>query len=139
MSDEDLRRAVEFLAEQQSRYDASLAHDEARLARLEDAFVTLAELARVSNERAPSVATLSQAINDLANSIITLRSTRSPGNEVRAGQNVTLGTKPLTTPKPPKQKISDAEFRRRLKTITPEFREKRLAKVRSKNRPASDQ
>lgn len=138
MSDEDLRRAIEFLAEQQSRYDARLAHDEARLARLEDAFVTLAELARVSNERT-SEAPLSQAINDLAKTIITLRSTRSPGNEVRAGQNVTRGTKPLTTPKPPKQKISDAELRRRLKTITPEFREKRLAGVRSKNRPESDQ
>lgn len=138
MSDENLRRAIELLVEQQSRYDARLAREEARLARLEDAFVTLAELARVSNERT-SMDTLSQARNDLAESIITLRSKRTPGNELRAGQNVTLGTKPLTTPKPPKQRISDAEFRRRLKKITPEFREQRLAELRSKNRPESDQ
>ena len=34
--------------------------------------------------------------------------------------------------KPPKQEISDAEFRRRLKRIT-EWRKERLAELRSKN------
>jgi len=35
--------------------------------------------------------------------------------------------------KPPRQKISDAEFRRRLKEITNEWRKERLAELRSKN------
>lgn len=138
MSDEDLRRAIEFLVEQQSRHDARMAHDEARLTRLEDAFVTLAELTHGSNEKT-TMSTLSRALDDLAKSMIRLRSTRTPGCEPRAGHNVMLGTTPLTTPKPPKQPISDAEFRRRLKKITPEWREERLAELRSKKRGESDQ
>ena len=35
--------------------------------------------------------------------------------------------------KPPRQEISDAEFRRRLKRITAEWRKERLAELRSKN------
>jgi len=38
----------------------------------------------------------------------------------------------VIAPKPPKQKISDAEFRRRLKKITAEWRKERLAELRSK-------
>ena len=71
MSDEDLRRAIEFLVEQQSRYSTRLDRDESRLTRLEDAFVTLVELARVSNERT-TMATLSQAMDNLAKRMITL-------------------------------------------------------------------
>ena len=36
-------------------------------------------------------------------------------------------------PKPPKHEISDAEFRRRLKQKTSEWRKERLAELRSKN------
>lgn len=90
MSDEDLRRAIEFLVEQQSRYSARLDQDESRLARLEDAYTTLGELARDANKQL------------------------------------------MITPKPPRQQISDAEFRRRLKTITKQ-RKERLAELRSKN------
>jgi hypothetical protein len=39
----------------------------------------------------------------------------------------------LTRKKPPKVVISDAEFRRRLKKITNEWRKERLAELRSKN------
>lgn len=38
----------------------------------------------------------------------------------------------VVTRKPPRQKVSDAEFRRRLKRIT-EWRKQRLADLRAKN------
>ncbi len=38
----------------------------------------------------------------------------------------------VIAPKPPRQEISDAEFRRRLKRIA-EWRKERLAELRSKN------
>jgi len=39
----------------------------------------------------------------------------------------------VIAPKPPKQEISDVEFRRRLKKKTAEWRKERLAELRSKN------
>lgn len=89
MSDEDLKKAIELLVEQQSRYSARLVQDEARLAHLEAAYTTLAELAGDAKKKL------------------------------------------VTTQKPPRQLISDAEFRRRLRTIAKQ-RKKRLAELRSK-------
>lgn len=76
MSDEDLRRAIEFLVAQQSRYSARLERDKPQLARLEEAFVTLAELARDADKK-PTLATLSKGMNDLAKSMITLAETQA--------------------------------------------------------------
>lgn len=90
MSNEDLKRAIELLVEQQSRYSARLDQDESRLARLEEAYTALGELARDNKNKLTS------------------------------------------TPKPPRLQISDAEFRRRLKAITKQ-RKERLAELRSKN------
>lgn len=77
MSDEDLKRAIEFLVEQQSRYSARMDRDESRLARLENAFVTLAKLARVSNERT-TMATLREVMDNLAKRMITLAEAQAP-------------------------------------------------------------
>lgn len=76
MSDEDLRRAIEFLVEQQSRYSTRLDRDESRLTRLENAFVALAQLSRVSKERT-EMAALSHSMDSLAKSMITLAETQA--------------------------------------------------------------
>ncbi len=46
-----IARTMEFLLEGQARFDARTAKDEARIARLEEAFVTLVEIARITDER----------------------------------------------------------------------------------------
>lgn len=76
MSDEDLRRAIEFLVEQQSRYSTRLDRDESRLTQLEDSFRTLVELARVTDDRIDhldeAITTLSNTIGNLVKSMIAL-------------------------------------------------------------------
>lgn len=42
---------MEFILQGQARFDARMEKDEARIARLEDAFVTLVEIARITDER----------------------------------------------------------------------------------------
>lgn len=46
-----IARTMEFILLGQARFDARTAKDEARIARLEDAFVTLVEIARITDER----------------------------------------------------------------------------------------
>ena len=51
MSNEEIRKIMEFLIEHQAQFVARVEKNEARLTRLEDAFVTLVELARIADER----------------------------------------------------------------------------------------
>lgn len=51
MTNEEIQRTMEFILAGQARFDARMEKDEARIARLEDAFVTLVELARITDER----------------------------------------------------------------------------------------
>ena len=44
MTNEEIQRTMEFILQGQARFDARMEKDEARLARLEDAFVTLVEM-----------------------------------------------------------------------------------------------
>lgn len=76
MSDEDLKRAIELLVEQQSRYSTRPDRDESRLTRLENAFVALAQLSRASKERT-EMAALSHSMDNLAKSMITLAETQA--------------------------------------------------------------
>lgn len=75
MTDEEIQRAIEFMIQQQAQYTARLERDEARLARIEESFTMLVELARVADERqdtmVETMAALSQAMNDLVRRTIT--------------------------------------------------------------------
>ena len=89
LADEEIQRAMEFMIQHQAQYTARLERDEARLARLEESFTLLVELARVADERQDTrdarqdmmderqntmletMATLSQAMNDLVKRTIT--------------------------------------------------------------------
>ena len=63
------------MIQQQAQYTARLERDEARLARIEESFTMLVELARVADERqdtmVETMAALSQAMNDLVRRTIT--------------------------------------------------------------------
>ena len=69
MTDEEIQRAKEFLIQQQAQYVARLERDETRLAKLEESFTLLVELARATDERLDTMsetnATLSQTLNAL--------------------------------------------------------------------------
>lgn len=49
MSNEELGRAIESLREQEARYTTRLESDKLRVARLEEAYASLADLAATSN------------------------------------------------------------------------------------------
>ena len=70
MTDEEIQRAIEFVIQQQAQYVARLERDEVRLARLEEFFTLLVELARGADERldtmGETMATLSRTMNELA-------------------------------------------------------------------------
>jgi hypothetical protein len=51
MTNEELQRTMEFIIEHQARFAARMEEDEGRIARLEGAFVTLVEIARITDER----------------------------------------------------------------------------------------
>ena len=51
MTNEEIQRTMEFILAGQARFDARMEKDEARILRLEDAFVTLVEIARITDER----------------------------------------------------------------------------------------
>ena len=51
MTDEEMRGTMEFLLRQQAQYAARMDQDQSRLTRLEDAFVTLVQLAKLADER----------------------------------------------------------------------------------------
>ena len=75
MADEEIQRAIEFIVQQQAQYAARLEKDESRLARLEESFKMLVELARVADERqdtmSETMATLSRTMNELVQRTIT--------------------------------------------------------------------
>jgi hypothetical protein len=51
MTNEEMQRTMEFILDQQAQYVARMQRDESRLTKLEDAFVTLVQLAKLSDER----------------------------------------------------------------------------------------
>ncbi|MEK6287126.1 MAG: hypothetical protein AABO57_15405 [Acidobacteriota bacterium] len=79
MADEEIQRAIEFIlqqqAQQQAEYAARLERDESRLARLEESFTTLVELARRADERqdtmGETMATPSHTMNELLQRTLT--------------------------------------------------------------------
>lgn len=72
LTNEEMHRAMEFIVQQQAQYAARCEKDESRLARLEESFTMLVELARRTNERPDTMATLRHNMNELAQSMITL-------------------------------------------------------------------
>ena len=75
MTNEEMHRAMEFIIQQQAQYAARIDRDESRLARLEEYFQMLVELARGADERQDvmdeSIATLSHTMNELVRRTIT--------------------------------------------------------------------
>src|SRR6266851_9323388 len=51
MTNEEMQRAMEFIIQQQAQYAAKLERDEPRLAKVEESFSMLVELARRRNVR----------------------------------------------------------------------------------------
>ncbi|HYV06813.1 MAG TPA: hypothetical protein VFB82_19615 [Blastocatellia bacterium] len=51
MTNEEIQRTMEFILEGQARFDARVAKDEERVVRLEEAFLMLVEIARITDER----------------------------------------------------------------------------------------
>lgn len=51
MTNEEMQRTMEFILEQQAQYAARMQSDESRLHRLEDAFVMLVQMAKLTDER----------------------------------------------------------------------------------------
>lgn len=155
LTNEEMHRAMEFIIQQQAQYEARLEKDAPRLASLEESFKMLVELVRRAKERPDRTgktrATLSHTLNELKQRTITHESRLASLEEafkvlaeLAHKHGLTLGpagtrSKRESTPnsitpkKPPRIIISDAEFRRRLKQITLEWRKNRLAELRSKN------
>jgi hypothetical protein len=76
LTNEEIQRAIEFSIQQQAEYAARFERDESRLARLEESFTVLVELARGTDERLDTtdqrldilneaLATLSRTMNEL--------------------------------------------------------------------------
>lgn len=76
MANEEIQRAIEFIIQQQAQYVVRLERDEVRLARLEESFKMLVELARGADDRQDTLdetmATLSHTMDDLVQTTITL-------------------------------------------------------------------
>lgn len=51
MTNEEMQKTIEFILEQQAQFVTRMERDETRLTRLENAFATLVEIARISDER----------------------------------------------------------------------------------------
>jgi hypothetical protein len=51
MTNEEMQKTIEFILEQQAQFVTRMGRDEARLTRLEDAFATLVNIARITDER----------------------------------------------------------------------------------------
>ena len=82
MRNEEIQRAIEFIIQQQAKYEARFEQDEARIARLEQSFRILVELAQSMDERSDTIdnelstlhgnmSTLSRTMNELAQRTIT--------------------------------------------------------------------
>lgn len=70
MSNEEMQKTIEFILEQQAQFLTRVEKDEARLTRLEDAFVTLVRIAQISDERQDTleerIGTLTEKLTALA-------------------------------------------------------------------------
>ena len=64
-----MRKTIEFILEQQAQFVTRMERDEARLTRLEDAFTTLVNIARITDER---LDTMESRLSTLAESMATL-------------------------------------------------------------------
>jgi hypothetical protein len=51
MTNEEMQKTIEFILEQQAQFVTRVQKDEERLTRLEDAFTTLVNIARITDER----------------------------------------------------------------------------------------
>jgi chromosome segregation ATPase len=51
MTNEEMQKTIEFILEQQAQFVTRVQRDEERLTRLEDAFTTLVNIARITDER----------------------------------------------------------------------------------------
>jgi hypothetical protein len=75
LANEEIQRAIEFIVQQQAQYVVRLERDEVRLARLEESFKMLVELARGADERqdtmGETMATLSHTLNELVQRTVT--------------------------------------------------------------------
>jgi len=69
MTDEEMQKTIEFILEQQAQFVARMERDEARLTRLEDAFATLVNIARITDER---LDTAESRLNTLTEKMATL-------------------------------------------------------------------
>jgi DNA repair ATPase RecN len=69
LTNEEIQRAIEFIIQQQAEYAARFERDESRIAKLEESFTILVELARGTDERLDTItdalATLSNTMNEL--------------------------------------------------------------------------
>ena len=74
MTNEEIQRTMEFILAGQARFDARMEKDEARTIRLEGAFVTLVEIARITDDRQDktdqSVGTFDEKLSALADAQI---------------------------------------------------------------------
>ena len=75
LTGEEMQRAIEFILQQQAQYAARFERDESRLARLEESFKLLVDLARGADERqdkmGETMAALSHTMNELVQRTIT--------------------------------------------------------------------
>jgi len=92
-----MHRAIEFILQQQAQYAARFERDESRLARLEESFTMLVELARGTDERwdtmGQTMATLSHSMNELAQRMITLAEVQSQTDTRLTEAQIRLDTK----------------------------------------------
>ena len=51
MTNEEMQKTIEFILEHQAQFITRMERDEGRLTRLEDAFATLVNIARITDER----------------------------------------------------------------------------------------
>jgi hypothetical protein len=72
MTNEEIQRTMEFILQGQARFDARMEKDEARITRLEDAFVTLVEIARITDERQDKTDQRVDALARLEDAFVTL-------------------------------------------------------------------
>ena len=72
MTNEEMQSTMEFILEQQAQFASRIGKDEARLARLEDAFVTLVELARIADERQDKTDESAVAFNERLDTMMSL-------------------------------------------------------------------
>lgn len=63
MTNEEMQKTIEFILEQQAQFVTRVQKDEERLTRLEDAFTTLVNIARITDERLDVVEQLAKELD----------------------------------------------------------------------------